>query len=60
VGNRQTIVKYRDTPQSSVLNRSIWHFGCGIEWVKDAQVQSYSPGGANVHSWEDTLPLPVE
>jgi len=22
---------------------------------KDAQVQSYSPGGANVPSWEDTL-----
>jgi len=27
---------------------------------KDAQVQSYSPGGANVPSWEDTLPSPVE
>jgi len=49
VGNRQTIVKYRDTPQSSVqtrLNRSIWHFGCGLEWAKGAQVQSYSPGEA--------------
>jgi len=63
VGNRQTTVKYRDTPQSSVqtrLNWSIWHFGCGLEWAKDAQVQSYSPGGANVPSWEDTLPSPVE
>jgi len=50
VGNRQTIVKYRDTLQSSVqtrLNRLIWHFGCGLEWAKDARVQSYSPGGAN-------------
>jgi len=42
------------------LNWSIWHFGCGLEWAKDAQVQSYSPGGANVPSWEDTLPSPVE
>ena len=33
VGNRQTIVKYSDTLQSSVqtrLNWSIWHFGCGL------------------------------
>jgi len=28
--------------------------------IKDAQVQSYSPGGANVPSWEDTLPPPGE
>jgi len=37
VGNRQTIVKYRDTPQSSVqtrLNRSNWRFGCGFEWTE--------------------------
>jgi len=27
---------------------------------KDVQVQSYSPGGANVPSWEDTLPPPDE
>jgi len=36
VVNRQAIVKYRDTPQSSVqtqLNRSIWRFGCGLEWA---------------------------
>ena len=26
----------------------------------DAQVQSYSPGGANVPSWEGTLPSLVE
>jgi len=37
VGNRQTIVKYRDTPRSSMqtrLNRSICHFGCGLEWAE--------------------------
>ena len=63
VGNRQTIVKYGDTLQSSVqtwLNQTIWHFSCGLKWAKDAQVQSYSPGGANVPTWEDTLPSPVE
>jgi len=63
VRNRQTIVKYRDTPQSSVqarLNGSIWHFRCGLEWAKDAQVQSYSPSGANVPSCENTLPSPVD
>jgi len=27
---------------------------------KDAQAQSYSPGGANVPLWKDTLPSPVE
>ena len=27
---------------------------------KDAQVQSYSPGGANVPLWKDTLPSPGE
>jgi len=27
---------------------------------KDAQIQLYSPGGANVPSWEDTLLSPVE
>jgi len=27
---------------------------------KDAQIQSYSPGGANVPLWKDTLPSPVE
>jgi len=27
---------------------------------KDAQVQSYSTDGANVPSWEDTLPSPAE
>jgi len=27
---------------------------------KDAQIQSYSPGGAKVPSWEDTLLSPVK
>ena len=27
---------------------------------KDAQIQSYWPGGTNLPSWEDTLPSPVE
>jgi len=37
VGTRQTIVKHKDTSQSSVqtrLNRSIWRFGCGLEWAE--------------------------
>jgi len=36
-GNRQTIVKYRNTPRSSVqtrLNRSRCRFGCGLAWVQ--------------------------
>jgi len=27
---------------------------------KDAQVPSYSPGGADVPLWKDTLPSPVD
>jgi len=37
VGNSQTIVKYRDTPRSSVqtqLNRSIGRFGWGLQWAE--------------------------
>ena len=34
------------------LNRSIYCLGCGLGGPKEAQVQSYSPGGANV-----TLPV---
>jgi len=37
VGNRQTIVKYRDSPHSYVqtrLNLSIWHFGCALQWAE--------------------------
>jgi len=33
---------------------------CGLEWAEAAHFQSYSPGGANVPSWEDTLPSPGE
>jgi len=29
--------------------------GCGLEWAKEAQVQSYLPDGANGPSWEGTL-----
>jgi len=56
------------------LNQSICPpLGCGLEWVEGstssivcarwrhcAQVQSYSPGGANVPSWEGTLAQPGE
>ena len=50
------IVKYRDFLPSAVqkrLNRSICRFGCGLVdsgGPKEAQVQSYSPGGVNVPS----------
>ena len=50
------IEKYRNTLQSSVqtrLNRSRCHLGCGLGW-DEAEVQSYSPGGANLP--DDTLP----
>jgi len=63
VGNRQTIVKYRDTPLSSVQTRLNRSFGVSVvdsSEPKDAQVQSYSPGVSNVPSWEDTLPSPVD
>ena len=42
------------------LNRSIYHFGCGLEWAKGCTSSSYSPGGANVPSSENTLQSPVE
>jgi len=35
-------------------------FDCGFVWSKEAHVQSYSPGGANVPSWEGTLSPPSE
>jgi len=28
--------------------------------LKEAQVQSYSPGGANMHPWQGTLAPPGE
>jgi len=44
------------------LNRTdrfaVWVMHSG--GLKDAHVQSYSPGGANVPSWEDTLPPPLK
>ena len=41
-------------------SRSIYCLGCGLGEPKDAQVQSYSPGGANVPSWEGTFAPPSE
>jgi len=29
------------------LNRSIWRLDCGLRGPKEAQVQSYLPGGTN-------------
>jgi len=52
------IVKYGNTLQSSVqtrLNWSRWHLGCGLS-RDEADVQSYSPGGANLP--DDTLREP--
>ena len=54
------IVKYRDflpCAERKRLNQFIFHLGCGLKWAEGAQVQSYSPCGANVLSWEDTLRL---
>jgi len=39
------------------LKRSICCLGCG---PKEAQVESYSPGGANVPTWEGSLAPPCE
>jgi len=58
----RSFVKYRDTLRSSVqkqLNRSICSFGCGLGGLKEVQVQSYSPGGANV-PFQGTLAPPTE
>jgi len=40
------------------LNQSICCLGCGSGGPKEAQVQSYSPGGTNVPSWEGRLAPP--
>jgi len=43
------------------LNRSICHLCCGLlGGQKEGQVQLYSPGGANVPTWEGTLSPPGE
>ena len=53
------IVKYRDFLPSAVQNNgrtdrfAVWVVDSG--GLKEAQVQSYSPGGTNVPSWEGTL-----
>jgi len=54
-GNGRPIVKYKDTLRSSVQK---WLNQSGGQ--KEAQIQSYSPGGANVPSWEGTLAPPGE
>ena len=54
-GKWRPVVKYRDTLRSSVqkrLNRSISIWAVDLGGQKEAQVQSYLPGGANVPSWE--------
>jgi len=57
------IAKYRDFLPWAVqkrLNWSICRLGCGLGWAEEVQVQSYSPGGANVPSWQDALTPPGE
>jgi len=34
------------------LNRSTCPLSCGRRWAEEAQSKSYSPGGANVPSWD--------
>jgi len=46
--NKQTIVKYRDTPRSFVqrrLNQSTYRLGCGLVWPK-----------ASCVTWEVQIP----
>jgi len=62
-GKGSPIVKYRDFLPWAVqkwLNRLICHLGFGLGWAKEAQVQSYSPGGANAPTWEGTSAPPGE
>jgi len=58
------IVKYRHFLSQAVQKRlNIYPFAVSIvdsSGPKDAQVQSYSPCGANVSLWKETLPSPVE
>ena len=53
-GNRQTIVNYRDTPQSSgqrQLNRSRCRFGCGLAWAKSITCYMRGPDSP----WEGAI-----
>ena len=55
--------EYRDFLPWAVqerLNWSICRLDCGLGWAGDAQVQSCSPGGINVPTWEGTLAPPGE
>jgi len=69
VTDRQTDGQNYDSPDRASIAASrgkngltdrfaVWAVDSSVP--KDAQIQSYSPGGANVPSWEDTLPSPVE
>jgi len=56
------IVNYMHFLTSAVQTRLNRFAVCVVDssGPKDAQIQSYSPGGANVPSWEETLPSSVE
>ena len=62
-GKGEPIVKYRDILPWTVqkwLNRSVCRLVVDSAGPKEAQVQSYSPGGASVPSHEGTLAPPGE
>jgi len=53
-GNRQTIVKYRDTPRSSVQRRLNWsrcRLGCGLVWAESIMCYMGDPDPP----WEGTI-----
>jgi len=53
------LLAHHVSPKNGLADRfAVWVVGSSGS--KDAQIQSYSPGGANVPSWEDTLPTPLE
>jgi len=61
-GNRQTIVKYGDTPRSSVqrqLNWSRCHLGCGLAWAESIVLcgRSRSPMGRDKNFWWTGAPI---
>ena len=57
-GMPPTCPRHSDVICLKWLNRPIWVVDSGRP--KEAQVQSYSPGGANVPSWKNTLAPPGE
>ena len=58
-GKMGTIVKYRDFLLWAVQKR-LNHLICHSGGPKEAQVESYSPGGTNVFSWGGILAPPGE